>query len=78
MLAAAGGEIPLVPLSEILSLNGEDPEERLASVLAAAGTAWALGLAHHVICTGLKTFSRTLGDPMQLGSPDPAPCRSRS
>jgi len=71
VLATEADETPLVPLSAILSLAGDQPAQRLESVLAAVGAAWALGLAHHVICTGLTTFSRIFDDPTQPGSPDP-------
>ena len=73
VLATEADETPLVPLLAIPSIDGDDPVQRLESVLAAVGAAWALGLAHHVICTGLKTFSRTFAfeDPTQPGSPDP-------
>lgn len=56
VLAEAAGESPLAPLAAIPFIAGTRTTDRLASVLAAVGAAWALGIAHHVIRTGVETF----------------------
>jgi UDP-N-acetylmuramyl pentapeptide synthase len=45
----------------------------LEIVLAAVAAAWALGIAHHIIRTGLETFSLDPADSTHLqalGQPD--------
>ena len=56
VLADAAGESPLLPLAAIPFLAGTRRAERLESVLAAVSAAWALGIALHVIRTGVETF----------------------
>jgi UDP-N-acetylmuramyl pentapeptide synthase len=45
----------------------------LESVLAAVAAAWALGIAHHVIRTGVQTFSpdSNANDGTHPTTPDP-------
>lgn len=58
-LASAAEETPLLPLSEILFIKDGATSIHLEAILAAVGAAWALGIAFHVIRTGLETFSDT-------------------
>jgi len=57
VMATAAAESPLLPLAEITYLASAQTPDRLESVLAAVGAAWALGLARHVIRTGVETFT---------------------
>jgi cyanophycin synthetase len=57
VLASGTDESPLLPLTEIPYLSGDDANIRLNSVLAAVSAAWALGIPLHVIRTGAETFS---------------------
>jgi cyanophycin synthetase len=57
ILASADEETQIVPVSGIPFLNGDSSGTRLENVLAAVATAWALEIAHHIIRTGLGTFS---------------------
>lgn len=50
-------ESVLLPLARIPFLGGQPSAERLKTVLAAVGAAWALDVALHVIRTGAETFS---------------------
>jgi cyanophycin synthetase len=66
LLLAAGRErTPLVDLSGIPFVTAGPTAARTASVLAAVGAAWALGIPNHVIRTGLETFAC-----VAAGSPD--------
>lgn len=63
----------LVPLSEVPFVAGDQSGTRLEIVLAAVAAAWALGIAHHIIRTGLETFSLDPADSTHLqalGQPD--------
>lgn len=71
VLAEAAGEAPLLPLAAIPFIAGDRGAERVECVLAAVAAAWALGLALHVIRTGVETFC---DDPLANGNshlPDP-------
>lgn len=57
VLATGGDEAPLAPLDAIPFLGGTPSGTRLENVLAAIAAAWALGIATHVMRTGLETFS---------------------
>jgi len=71
VLADAGGESPLLPLAAIPFIAGTRSAERLESVLAAVGAAWALGIALHVIRTGVETFCDESGCNGNSKLPDP-------
>jgi cyanophycin synthetase len=55
MLVDGGVETPLLDLGKIQPATVKHP----ASVLAATGAAWALGLPHDLICGGLRAFDAT-------------------
>jgi cyanophycin synthetase len=57
ILAKGEEETLLVPLSVIPDTTDIALPDHLENVLAAVGAAWALGIALHVIRTGLETFS---------------------
>ncbi|MEN9975233.1 MAG: cyanophycin synthetase [Verrucomicrobiota bacterium] len=57
ILAKGAEETLLVPLSVIPDTTDIALPDHLENVLAAVGAAWALGIALHVIRTGLETFS---------------------
>lgn len=57
ILATATDETSLVPMNEIPFSANASSGELLESVLAAVAAAWALGIALHVIRTGVETFS---------------------
>lgn len=69
-LTTASEELLLIGLAEIPFLSGVRSNERLACVLAAVGAAWALGIAIHVIRTGVETFAH---DPAATRAPEPGP-----
>jgi cyanophycin synthetase len=77
VLTTTDGATTLIGLSAIPFLNGERSNDSVACVLAAVGTAWALGIAIHVIRTGVETFAN---DPEGGRLPDPPepPAASRS
>jgi len=64
ILATAGEESILLPLSQIPFLGGEPSAGRMKTVLAAIATAWALGVELHVMRTGAETFSNEPTDLM--------------
>lgn len=68
-LHTASEEMLLMGLAEIPFLSGVRSNERLACVLAAVGAAWALGIAIHVIRTGVETFAH---DPADSSGPQPS------
>ncbi len=72
ILATAAEETRLAPLSGIPFVSGKDKTARLESVLAAVAAAWALGVAHHVLRTGVETFSTNPADLEWLDAPHPA------
>lgn len=57
ILATGDEETPLAPLHSIAFLGGTPSAMRVENVLAAIAAAWALGIASHVMRTGLETFS---------------------
>jgi cyanophycin synthetase len=57
VVAVADEETPIVKLSDVALTDGGQIAWQIENVLAATGTAWALGLAPEVIRTGLETFS---------------------
>ena len=69
VLATATDETPLVPLSGILFFADAPSDESMESVLAAVAAAWALGIAQHVIRTGMETFSLTSNDGTHPNTP---------
>ena len=71
MLADSTGESPLLPLSAIPFIAGSWSTKRLESVLAAVGAAWGLGIALHVIRTGVETFCDESGCNGNSKLPDP-------
>lgn len=73
VLGSATDEASLVPLTEILLIAEAPSNEHLESVLAAVAAAWALGIAHHVIRTGVQTFSpdSNANDGTHPTTPDP-------
>ena len=71
VLATATDETSLVPLAGILFIADAPSEESLESLLAAVAAAWALGIAHHVIRTGVETFSLISNDGTHPTTPDP-------
>lgn len=72
ILATATEETRLVPLSGIPFISGKDKTSRLECVLAAIAGAWALGIPHHVLRTGVETFSVNGADPNLPNASDPA------
>ena len=70
ILATATEEIRLVPLSGIPFISGKQKTARLECVLAAIAGAWALGIPHHVLRTGVETFSANMVDPNLVDSSD--------
>ena len=62
-IASPQNESALASLSQMPFLGGTHCPEHLENVLASVGAAWALGIAHHVICTGLETFSTESPNP---------------
>ena len=71
VLADAAGEAPLLPLAAISFIAGTRCAARLESVLAAVSAAWALGIALHVIRTGVETFCDESGCNGNSKLPDP-------
>lgn len=67
MLAEAAGETPLAPLSAIPCIASTRPDDQLENVLAAVAAAWALGIALHVIRTGVETFTNEQAAPAGTG-----------
>jgi cyanophycin synthetase len=57
ILATSTEESQLAPLAEIPFVSDDPSCPRLERVLAAVAAAWALGIALHIIRTGLETFS---------------------
>ncbi|SFE43194.1 cyanophycin synthetase [Nitrosomonas sp. Nm166] len=55
-LVADSFELPLIKLTEISSDTGVYSIQDIENVLAAVGTAWALGIEPELIQTGIKTF----------------------
>lgn len=68
VLTTADGASTLIELSAIPFLNGERANDSVACVLAAVGAAWALGIAFHVIRTGVETY---IHDPAGGRHPEP-------
>jgi len=75
ILATAAAETRLVPLSSIPFISGNDKTAKLDSVLAAVAGAWALGIPHHVLRTGVETFSANVDDLNRLETSDPSALR---
>ena len=73
VLADAAGESSLLALTAIPFLAGRRSGERMENVLAAVGAAWALGLALHVIRTGVETFCDDPGGNGNSHLPTPEP-----
>ena len=57
ILATPSEESQFAPLAEIPFVSDDPSCPRLERMLAAVAAAWALGIAHHIIRTGLETFS---------------------
>jgi cyanophycin synthetase len=57
ILATGDEETSLAPLDSIAFLGGTPTAMRVENMLAAIAAAWALGIASHVMRTGLETFS---------------------
>jgi len=57
ILATGNNEYSLMTLSEIPLIINNSSREILENIMAAVGAAWALGIPHHVIKTGVMTFS---------------------
>ena len=71
VLAETAGESTLLPLAVIPFIAGTRSAERLENVLAAVAAAWALGIALHVIRTGVETFCDESGCNGNSKPPDP-------
>lgn len=56
VLATGRDEVTLVEVASIPLLNSAAPAYQIDNVLAAVGAAWALGLSHDLIRTGIETF----------------------
>jgi len=56
VLATGRDEVTLVEVASIPLLNSTAPAYQIDNVLAAVGAAWALGLSHDLIRTGIETF----------------------
>jgi cyanophycin synthetase len=56
VLATGRDEVTLVEIGSIPFLNTGAPVYQVQNVLAAVGAAWALGLSHELIRTGIETF----------------------
>ncbi len=56
VLATGRDEVTLVEVASIPLLNSASPAYQIDNVLAAVGAAWALGLSHDLIRTGIETF----------------------
>ncbi len=56
VLATGRDEVTLVEVASIPLLNSGAPLFQIENVLAAVGAAWALGLSHELIRTGIETF----------------------
>jgi cyanophycin synthetase len=56
VLATGRDEVTLVEVASIPLLNSGAPAFQIENVLAAVGAAWALGLSHELIRTGIETF----------------------
>jgi len=69
-LAIAAEETQLLRLSEIPFLKDHMAAGSLEAILAAVGAAWALGIAHHVIRTGLETFADEPVDSILPATPE--------
>lgn len=72
VLATPTEEAELVPLAEIPFVSDDPSCPRLERVLAAVAAAWALGIAHHIIRTGLETFSLDPADSSYLRTLGPS------
>lgn len=68
ILTTGAVEIPLLPLAKAPLLGGRDASERLPGLLAAVAVGWVLGLALHVIRTGVETFVPDPGEPAEQGA----------
>ena len=56
VLATGRDEVTLLEIASIPLLNATSPAYQIDNVLAAVGAAWALGLSHDLIRTGIETF----------------------
>jgi cyanophycin synthetase len=56
VLATGRDEVTLVEIASIPLLHNGAPVYQVQNVLAAVGAAWALGLSHELIRTGIETF----------------------
>lgn len=56
VMATGRDEVTLVEVASIPLLNTGAPAFQVENVLAAVGAAWALGLSHELIRTGIETF----------------------
>ena len=56
VLATGRDEVTLLEVASIPLLNAAAPVYQIDNVLAAVGAAWALGLSHDLIRTGIETF----------------------
>lgn len=56
VMATGRDEVTLVEVASIPLLNTGAPAFQIENVLAAVGAAWALGLSHELIRTGIETF----------------------
>ena len=57
IMATGTAETPLISIPDIPLGSGAMTDERLENLMAAAAAAWALGIATHVVRTGISTFS---------------------
>jgi hypothetical protein len=71
ILATGGNESPLMALSAIPLVIDNPSHEILENILAAVGAAWALEIPHHVIQTGIMTFSYDADEATQVCDQSP-------
>jgi len=55
-MATGKDEVTLVDIATIPLLDADSASYQLENVLAAVGAAWALGMSHELIRTGIETF----------------------
>lgn len=60
--AAGQTETAVLELASCKAASSGDPQECQASLLAAIGAAWALGLSHELIYAGIETFGASLAE----------------
>jgi cyanophycin synthetase len=72
IMASGNAETSLIAIPDIPLGSGAMTDQRLENVMAAAAAAWALGIATHVVRTGISTFSTDSTDLTLAGITDPS------